>query len=61
MRDETDAMKRQFADLAPPLFDLAFYADDITFAQMLQDPRSKRWFARDAQDPGHAWRFIVTG
>ncbi|MBK8544968.1 MAG: hypothetical protein IPL62_16370 [Caulobacteraceae bacterium] len=54
-------MKRQFADLAPPLFDLAFYADDITFAQMLQDPRSKRWFARDAQDPAYAWRFIVTG
>lgn len=54
-------MKRQLADLTPSLFDLAFDANEIAFAQVLQDLSSKRWFARDAQNPGHAWRFVVTG
>lgn len=54
-------MKRQLADLTPALFDLTIDADEIALVQVLQNLGSKLCFARDAQDPGHAWRFIVTG
>lgn len=54
-------MKRDLADLTPALFDLAFDADKIAFAQVFKDLGAKARFARNAQDPRHAWPLIITG
>ena len=54
-------MKRDLADLTPALFDFAFNADKIALAQVFKDLGAKARFARNAQDPRHAWPLIITG
>lgn len=46
-------MERKLADLTPALLDLAFYANKIAFAQLLEDLRTHLEIARHAKHPSN--------
>jgi hypothetical protein len=52
-------MEAKRSDLSPSRLDLAFDADAIAFANMLEDVGSDCWIARHTQNPNCARRRVV--